>query len=220
MDVKVCFWRRSIQGTPRARRVRALPRACPGASFGDAHRTASSPTRRFYPPPTTRRVCTWSVPRCGAATMFSKPFVSTRARHKNSRRRKSKRQPPPSWTRRRGCAVAKLRDPEIRDALDHGQAFHERSVLVRPEHLQRAPRVGARVRRRRRVQAQLPLGRVEDDGSPQHEAVLLVPTPGISRTRSPVSRSSSTSFEGPRLCGSAPPSVGSQVARGRQRDVP
>ena len=56
---------------------------------------------------------------------------------------------------------AELRDAKVRDPVNHGQALHERAVLVRPEHLQRtSPRVGSHRGVRWREQTQLSLARV------------------------------------------------------------
>ena len=92
LDVKVCFWRRSIQGTPEGA-IEALGRALRNVPRGRVSRRSpdgfiTDPAFSSTPHDSTGLYVECSA-MCGAATMFSKPFVSTRARHKNSRRRKS-----------------------------------------------------------------------------------------------------------------------------------
>jgi hypothetical protein len=217
LDVKVCFWRRSIHGTPEgATSSGALPRGSKTFAAAPPRRVSRRSPDGFITDPALLSFL--STPHdstglyvecsamCGAATMFSKPFVSTRARHKNSRRRKSNA--PTSAVLDASSRFARLPNSAI-------PKYAMPSITVRPfmnvlsssaQSTSNAPRASGPasgaggVNRHSCPSPELRMTKPPSHGT---RPCALVPTPGISRTRSPVSRSSSTSFEGPRLCSSA-----------------
>mmetsp|Transcript_8976 Transcript_8976/g.37706 ORF Transcript_8976/g.37706 Transcript_8976/m.37706 type:complete len:304 (-) Transcript_8976:721-1632(-) len=207
LDVNTCFWRKSIQGTPEgAKSSGARPRAStPTDALSALVAEPTDPSPVVIPQEATGLYVECSAT-CGAATMFSKPFVGTVTRHKNSRRRRS------------NAPTSAVLDESSRFARSPNSAipkYATPSMMVRPfmnvlsssaHRVSSVPRasgpafISGGVNRH---SCPSPEFRITKPPSHGTRPCALVPTREISRTRSPVSRSSSTSFEGPRLCSSA-----------------
>mmetsp|Transcript_9509 Transcript_9509/g.41615 ORF Transcript_9509/g.41615 Transcript_9509/m.41615 type:complete len:458 (-) Transcript_9509:750-2123(-) len=218
-DVEIFFWRRSIQGTPEGARSRlgARPRGsrtpfastakesavrpAPAAAFG------KSCVRMSSTPHESTGLYVECSARCGAATMFSKPRVSTVVRHRNSRPRRSNA--PTSAVldaSSRLCRVPNSAMPKYATPSTTVRPF----MNVRSLSVQSTSNVPPRASDPtagsggvNRHNCPSPEFRIRKPPSHGTRPCALFPTRPISRTRSPVSRSSSTSFDGPRLCSSA-----------------
>mmetsp|Transcript_130 Transcript_130/g.635 ORF Transcript_130/g.635 Transcript_130/m.635 type:complete len:465 (+) Transcript_130:1733-3127(+) len=225
-DVDFFFRRRSIQGTPEGARFRlgARPRGSRAPFASTAKESAVRPSvsecnpAAFFGKSAYVRTSSTShestglyvecSARCGAATMFSKPRVSTVVRHKNSRPRRS------------NAATSAVLDASSRFARVPNSAmpkYATPSITVRPfmnvrsssvQSTSNVPPVDASDPTAgsggvNRHSCPSPEFRIRKPPSHGTKPCALVPTRHISRTRSPVSRSSNTSFDGPRLCSSA-----------------
>ena len=218
-DVEVFFRRRSIQGTPEGARSRSGANPL-GSRTPFASTAKESPVR---PVPATAfgksRVRKGSAPhestglyvecsaRCGAATMFSKPRVSTVTRHMKSRRRRSYAatsavlDASSRFARVPNSAMPKYATPSItvRPFMNVRSSSLQSTSNVPPRASEPASTSGG-VNRHSCPSPELRITKPPSHGT---RPCALLPTRPISLTRSPVSRSSSTSFEGPRLCSSA-----------------